>query len=197
MIGIIDYGTSNLKSVENALYNLNAEFIVCNDFKSIDNCSRLILPGVGDAGYAMSKINELDLGQIIKELNKPKLGICLGMQILCNYSQESDTKCLGIFNNNVKSFNSLNNNGLKVPHIGWNTLTELKSQLFKNVSIDSYVYFVHSYFADITEHTIAKTFYGGTFSSALNKDNFYGCQFHPEKSGDIGEQIIKNFLEII
>lgn len=191
MIGIIDYGTGNIKSVGNALARLGAEYIVTSQASIIEGCDRVILPGVGSAGMAMENLKRSGLDKIIPVLTQPVLGICLGMQLLCAHSEEDDTECLGIFKNRVQKFPEI---GKKIPHIGWNTIGSLKGSLYTNVKQESFVYFVHSYFARVDEKTIAASEYGIMFSASLNEKNFFGCQFHPEKSGDIGEKILHNFL---
>ena len=191
MIGIIDYGTGNIKSVGNALARLGAEYIVTSQASIIEGCDRVILPGVGSAGMAMENLKRSGLDKIIPVLTQPVLGICLGMQLLCAHSEEDDTECLGIFKNRVQKFPEI---GKKIPHIGWNTIGSLKGSLYTNVKQESFVYFVHSYFAETNQMTIATSEYGIRFSASLNEKNFFGCQFHPEKSGDIGEKILHNFL---
>lgn len=191
MIGIIDYGTGNIKSVGNALARLGTEYIVTSQISIIKECDRIILPGVGSAGMAMENLKRSGLDKIIPALTQPVLGICLGMQLLCAHSEEDDTECLGIFKNRVQKFPEI---GKKIPHIGWNTIGSLKGSLYTNVKQESFVYFVHSYFAGVDEKTIAASEYGIRFSASLNEKNFFGCQFHPEKSGDIGEKILHNFL---
>ncbi|MBE6225708.1 MAG: imidazole glycerol phosphate synthase subunit HisH [Bacteroidales bacterium] len=191
MIGIIDYGTGNIKSVGNALARLGAEYIVTSQASIIEGCDRVILPGVGSAGMAMENLKRSGLDKIIPALTQPVLGICLGMQLLCAHSEEDDTECLGIFKNRVQKFPEI---GKKIPHIGWNTIGCLKGNLYSNIEQESFVYFVHSYFAGVDEKTIAASEYGIRFSASLNEKNFFGCQFHPEKSGDIGDKILHNFL---
>ena len=191
MIGIIDYGTGNIKSVGNALARLGTEYIVTSQISIIKECDRIILPGVGSAGMAMENLKRSGLDKIIPTLTQPVLGICLGMQLLCTHSEEDDTECLGIFKNRVQKFPEI---GKKIPHIGWNTIGSLKGNLYSNIEQESFVYFVHSYFAETNQMTIATSEYGIRFSASLNEKNFFGCQFHPEKSGDIGEKILHNFL---
>ena len=153
---------------------------------------KIIFPGVGEARTAMNYLKEKNLDRIIPELKQPVLGICLGLQLMCQHSEESNTDCMGIFPLKVKKFPALD----KVPHIGWNTITKLKTELFKGCDENSFMYYVHSYFAETGENTIAETNYIQPFSAALNKKNFYAVQFHPEKSSSIGEQILKNFLAV-
>ncbi len=198
MTGIIDYDAGNIRSVENALKRLGADYVLTSDIGELASCDRLLLPGVGEAGWAMAKLRERGLADFIRHTDLPLLGICLGMQLLCSWSEEGNTGCLGIFSNKIRHFRTFLPAGerLKVPQVGWNSIDSLKSDLFSGVAEGSYVYFVHSYFADLNENTVASTEYGIRFSSALGKDNFMGCQFHPEKSGDVGEKIIANFLKI-
>ncbi len=198
MTGIIDYEAGNIRSVENALKRLGADYVLSPDPAVLSECDRLLLPGVGEAGWAMARLRERNLADFIRETGKPLLGICLGMQLLCEWSEEGDVECLGIFRNKVRHFRHALPSGLrlKVPQVGWNDISSLKSKLFDGVQDGAYVYFVHSYFADLGEDTAAVTEYGISFSSALSRGNFMGCQFHPEKSGDAGERIIANFLNL-
>ena len=193
MIAIVDYSTGNLCSVENALGRLGAEYVVTSDEKVIMSADRVLLPGVGEAAGAMARLRERGLDSVIKTLTQPVLGICIGVQLMCRHSAEGDTECMGIFGNDVLKFD---NNTVKVPHIGWNTIGSLKTRLFEGIDEGSYVYYVHSYAPTVSEETIAVTDYGVEFSGALNRDNFYGTQFHPEKSGGVGEAILKNFLKL-
>ncbi len=192
MIAIIDYNAGNISSVQNALSRLGYESIITRDKEQILTADKVILPGVGEASTAMSYLKEYGLDSFIKELKQPFLGICLGMQLMCNYSEEGNTDCLGIFNSDVKLFPPQE----KVPHIGWNSLYELKGDLFKNMNAPEDVYFVHSFYAELCEETSAECNYIFPFSAALEKDNFYATQFHPEKSASVGEQILKNFLTL-
>lgn len=197
MITIVDYGVGNLRSVENALHRLGAEYSLSSDPSKIAISDKILLPGVGNAAEAMTNLRDRNLIQQIREFRKPLLGICIGMQVLCRHSEEGDTECIGLFDTDVKRFSSNGDFGLlKVPHMGWNRISNLSSKLFKNVDEGSYLYFVHSYRPEVCRDTIATTEYGGLFSSALKYENFYGTQFHPEKSGDIGELILKNFLAL-
>ncbi len=193
MIAIIDYSTGNLCSVKNALKRLGASFEVTSDHGAIRAASHVILPGVGEAGGAMARLRERGLVEVIRSLNQPVLGICIGVQLMCRSSEEGDTECMGIFDSQVKKFTDPK---LKVPHIGWNTVSGLSTPLFKGIAEGTYVYYVHSYAPTLGPQTVAVTDYGIDFSGALNRDNFYGTQFHPEKSGDVGEQILKNFLNL-
>lgn len=192
-IVIIKYNAGNVYSVSSALKRLGYEAIVTSDLNKIESADKIIFPGVGEASSAMKYLYETGLNKIIPKLKQPFLGVCLGLQLLCKYSEENDTECLGIFDEKVKLFPP----EMKVPHMGWNSISTCDNKLFNNIHKNSYVYFVHSYFADLSEYTIAKTNYILPFSSALKKDNFYAVQFHPEKSGVIGEQILNNFIELI
>lgn len=194
MIAIIDYKMGNLRSVENALRRLGAEFTVTADAATIASADRVILPGVGNAARAMDNLRAAGLPDVIRSLRRPVLGICVGLQVMCRDSEEGDTPCLGIFDSHVRRFSTAD--GLKVPHVGWNQIGNLESKLLRSLKGGSYVYYVHSYRADLCPDTIATTNYGGLFSAALKYENFYGTQFHPEKSGDVGEQILRNFLNL-
>lgn len=194
MVAIIDYKCGNLQSVKNALERLGAEYVVTASEEVIRKADRVILPGVGSAATAMESLLQTGLCDTIRSLRRPVLGICVGMQIMCRWSEEGNTECLGIFDSKVKKF--IPDEGLKVPHMGWNKISNLESKLFKYLAGGSYVYYVHSYYPELCPDTIATTVHGKMFSGALKYENFYGTQFHPEKSGDIGEQIIKNFLAL-
>ncbi|MFK5878427.1 MAG: imidazole glycerol phosphate synthase subunit HisH [Flavobacteriaceae bacterium] len=191
-IVIIDYGAGNVRSVQFALERLGYSAICSNDAEVIKSADKVIFPGVGEAQSAMAEIREFGLDKVIPKLKQPVLGICLGMQLMCKYSEENDTECLNIFPVDVLKFDEQN----KVPQIGWNVINHLKGDLFKNVNADSYVYYVHSYYVPKNEFAIALTNYGIQYAGAIQKDNFYACQFHPEKSSAIGEQILKNFIEL-
>ena len=194
MIAIIDYKMGNLRSVENALHRLGAEFEVTADADKIVRTDRVLLPGVGNAAEAMHNLRQAGLPEVIKSLRRPVLGICVGMQVMCRHSDEGDAECMGIFDARVKRFTPTPTE--KVPHVGWNQIGNLEKKLFTDIKSGSFVYFVHSYYAELCPDTIATTRHGLLFSSALKYENFYGTQFHPEKSGDTGEQIIKNFLQL-
>ena len=195
-IAIIKYNAGNIQSVLIALERIGFKAIVTDDAATIRSADKVIFPGVGEASTAMNYLRERELDKLIVSLQQPVLGICLGMQLLCDHSTENDTACLGIFDKvQVKQFAPENKN-LKVPQIGWNSITSLKTNLFKDIQEKSYCYFVHGYYADISPYTIATTNYVKPYSSALKKNNFYGVQFHPEKSGATGEQILKNFLSL-
>jgi glutamine amidotransferase len=192
---IIQYNAGNIQSVLYALERLGTSAIVTDNIEAIQAADKVIFPGVGEASTAMEYLKQRNLDVVIKNLQQPVLGICLGMQLMCTSSEENNTTCLGIFEENVRQFKTADPI-IKVPQIGWNTITNLKTNLFNQVPENSYAYFVHGYYAAIGAHTIATTNYIQPYSSALNKRNFYGVQFHPEKSAKVGEQIIKNFLEL-
>lgn len=194
---LIKYNAGNIQSVLNALERLSVNAEVTDDAEKIRSADKVIFPGVGEASSAMRSLKENNLDQIIKELKQPVLGICVGMQLLCKHSEENDTECLGIVPVHVKRFqNSPLGVGGKVPQVGWNTIYDLQSPLFKNIPDKSYIYNVHSYYAEDSQYTIAKCDYGIDYAAAIKKDNFYGVQFHTEKSAEIGDKIIKNFLEL-
>lgn len=195
-IVIIKYNAGNIRSVLFALERLGYTGAVTDDPEKIRQASHVIFPGVGAANSAMPYLIERGLDDVIRSLKQPFLGICLGMQLMCRHSEENDTKCLGLFDISVKKFPESNEGGqaLKIPHMGWNNLEELKSPIFAGLGKNEYCYFVHSFYAEISDYTIATTQYGLPFSSALHRDNFYGVQFHPEKSADVGEVILRNFL---
>jgi len=212
---IIKYNAGNIQSVLYALNRIGISAIVTDDKETIAAADKIIFPGVGEASTAMSYLKERQLDTFIKELKQPVLGICLGMQLMCSYSEENNTDCLGIFDEKVKRFSNNISDGenrlytsplslgegqgerlLKVPQMGWNNIYDLKTPLFNNIKEDSFCYFVHSYYASVGKDTIATTDYILPYSSALNKDNFYGVQFHPEKSADIGETILHNFIKL-
>jgi len=194
---IIKYNAGNIRSVLYALERIGKEAIVTDDHEQIKKAGKVIFPGVGEASSAMRYLKERGLDKVIKNLTQPVLGICLGLQLMCKYSEENDTECLGIFDEEVKRYpQSASGEGYKIPQIGWNTIYNLKTDLFKGVAENSYCYFVHGYYASIGEHTIGITDYIMPYSSALKKNNFYGVQFHPEKSAAVGEQILKNFLNL-
>ncbi len=192
MIAIIKYNAGNVSSVQNALRSLGCDSIITNDISTLKKADKIIFPGVGAASSAMNYLREKSLVEAIRGITKPFLGICLGQQLMCKYSEEGDTKCLGIFDTVVKLFPPKN----KVPHIGWNNFENIKGSLFKQVLPTDDVYFVHSYYTEICQHTIASCNYINPFSAALNKDNFFATQFHPEKSSLVGKQILKNFIEL-
>jgi len=194
-IAIIKYNAGNIQSVLYALERIGHTATVTDNADEIRNADKVIFPGVGEASTAMNYLKDRNLDKLICSLTQPVLGICLGMQLMCKYSEENDTECLGIFDEYVKKF-KVESLKLKVPQIGWNSIYDLKTDLFKNVTEDSYCYFVHGYYASSGEHTIATTDYVQPYSSALRKNNFYGVQFHPEKSATAGERILSNFLKL-
>lgn len=194
MIAIVDYKMGNLRSVENALRRLGADFTVTADADVIRRADKVLLPGVGNAAEAMENLRAAGLVEVIRSLRQPVLGICVGMQVMCRHSEEGDVDCLGIFDARVKRFSP--SPQVKVPHMGWNKIGNLETKLFKDLEGGSYVYFVHSYYPELCPDTIATATHGVMFSAALKYENFYGTQFHPEKSGDVGERIIANFLQL-
>ena len=191
-IAIIDYGAGNVQSVLFALERLGFEGIVTNDWNTIKKADKVIFPGVGEASSAMKMLVDSGLDVLIPTLKQPVLGICLGMQLMCKHSEEGNTNGLGIFDVNVVKFS----NDVKVPQMGWNTIYNLNSPLFSGIKEDEFMYLVHSYYAPLSENTIATTNYELEYSTSLQRDNFFGVQFHPEKSGIFGEQILKNFLNL-
>jgi len=192
-IAIIKYNAGNVQSVQYALQRLGITSVVTDDETTIRNASKVIFPGVGHANAAMEYLRERGLDKVILSLQQPVLGICLGLQLMCNYSEEGNTTCMGIFDTPVKLFNSPQ---LKVPQIGWNTIYDYQSVLFNDLPNEAFVYTVHSYYAAVSSNTVAKTDYILPYSAALQKDNFYAVQFHPEKSGKVGETILKNFIDL-
>lgn len=189
---ILDYGVGNIKSIQFAFDRLGVTAVLSNDIELIKAADKIIFPGVGEASSAMNKLKDTGLIDDIKKLKQPVLGICLGMQLMCNKTEEGQTEGLGIFDVTVKRFS----NSVKVPQMGWNTITNLKSRLFDGIPDKEYMYLVHSYYAENNECAIATTDYELPYASALQKNNFYGVQFHPEKSGKSGEIILKNFLKL-
>ena len=195
MIAIIDYDAGNIRSVGNALQRLGAEYELTADPARILAADKVILPGVGNAAEAMASLQERGLCELVKTLRRPVLGICVGMQLMCRDSEEGPTQCLGIFDAHVRRFAEAPD--AKVPHMGWNALGNLDSKLFKGLSGGSFVYFVHSYYPGLCPDTIATCRHGEQlFSAALKYENFYGTQFHPEKSGSVGAAILQNFLAL-
>jgi len=192
---IIKYNAGNIQSVLYALERIGVSALVTDALEEIQTADKVIFPGVGEASSAMQYLKERNLDTLIKNLKQPVLGICLGMQLMCTHSTENNTNCLGIFEEQVKHFETPDPT-IKVPQIGWNTIRTLKTPLFKGIAENSFTYFVHGYYAAKGQHTIATTNYIQEYSSGLQKDNFYGVQFHPEKSAKAGEQIIQNFLSI-
>ncbi len=191
-IVIIDYGAGNIQSIMFAIQRLGYVAVLSHDIEEIKSADKVIFPGVGEASSAMKKLKASGMDTLIPQLQQPVLGICLGMQLMCNYSEEGKTKGLGIFDVNVLKFS----NNVKVPQIGWNVVSNLKTNLFDKIQEKEYMYTVHSFYVPICMETIATTDYELLYSSALHKNNFYGVQFHPEKSSSAGEQVLKNFLEL-
>jgi glutamine amidotransferase len=191
-IVIIDYGAGNIQSIIFAIKRLGYEAVLSHDVEEIRNADKVIFPGVGEASSAMEKLRATGLDKLIPKLKQPVLGICLGMQLMCNASEEGNTEGLGIFDLDVVKFS----NAVKVPQIGWNQISDLKSELFIDIPDKSYIYLVHSFYAPIGVETIATSEYDIEYSAALQKDNFYGVQFHPEKSSEVGSGILQNFLNL-
>lgn len=191
-IVIINYGAGNIQSIQFAIERLGYQAVLSNDVEEIKSADKVIFPGVGEASSAMKMLQATGLDTLIPTLTQPVLGICLGMQLMCNHSEEGDTKGLGVFNVDVKRFENI----VKVPQIGWNQINGLASKLFNDVKEGAYMYLVHSYYAPITKETIATTEYGVQYATALQKNNFYGVQFHPEKSSTDGAKILENFLNL-
>jgi len=197
MIAVIDYKMGNLKSVANALGRLGCESVVTSDPEIILKADKVILPGVGNDAEAMENLRRAGLPEVIRSIRRPVLGICVGMQVMCRDSEEGNAQCLGIFDSHVRRFKA--SEDTKVPHMGWNSIGnfDAKSKIFNGLPSGSFVYFVHSYYPILCQDTIATCNYGGLmFSAALRYENFYGTQFHPEKSGDVGEKILANFLAL-
>ncbi len=189
---IIDYGAGNIKSIQFAFKRLGLDVILSNNIDEIKTADKVIFPGVGEASSAMNMLKKSGLDALIPTLKQPVLGICLGMQLMCTSTEEGNTKGLGIFNTKVKRFSSK----VKVPQMGWNTISDLKSELFTGVKEKEFMYLVHSFYAENCDEAIATINYEKEYAAALQKENFYGVQFHPEKSGVVGEQILKNFIEL-
>jgi glutamine amidotransferase len=192
MIAILKYNAGNIKSVQNALKRAGYECLITDDPAELMKADKVIFPGVGEAGSAMQYLRERGLDKTIISLKQPVLGICLGLQLMCRHSEEADTQCLGIFEAEVMLFPPVD----KIPHMGWNNFLTLKGDLYKGITINDDVYYVHSYYADICSSTSATCDYILPFSASLQKDNFYATQFHPEKSAGVGEKILQNFLEL-
>jgi len=192
-ISIIDYGAGNIQSIKFALERMGVQAVLTHEVDEITRADRVIFPGVGEASRAMKKLRDTGLDQLIPTLKQPVLGICLGMQLMCNTSQEGGTKGLSIFDVDVVKFSDK----VKVPQIGWNQITDLSTDLFKDIDEQEYMYLVHSYYAPLCNSTIGCSFYDLKYSTALNRDNFYGVQFHPEKSSEMGQRILSNFLHLI
>lgn len=194
-VAIIKYNAGNIFSVLYALKRIGVDAVVTDDFDTIRSADKVIFPGVGEASSAMAYLQEKRLDNLIKSLTQPVLGICIGLQLMCRHSEEGNVDCMGIFDVDVKKFDNSNVPELKIPHMGWNTLSCKDNALTEGVD-GAYAYFVHSYYAPTCDNTIATCDYITPFSAALHRNNFYATQFHPEKSGDIGERILKNFIEL-
>ena len=192
MIAIVKYSAGNIKSVQNALIRLGYKSIITDDPSELINAEKVIFPGVGEASSAMLYLRERGLDRIIISLKQPVLGICLGLQLMCRFSEEGETKCLGVFDTDVRLFPPVD----KIPHMGWNNCLTMKGDLFKGLTINNDLYYVHSYYAEISTCTVATCDYILPFSAAMQQGNFYATQFHPEKSAETGEKILKNFLEL-
>lgn len=194
-IAVIKYNAGNIRSVDYALKRLGVEAVITADKAVLRAADKIVFPGVGEAETTMNHLRTNGMDKLIKELRQPVLGICLGMQLMCRHSEEGDVDGLGIFNADVKRFVSCRRED-KIPHMGWNAIMQAKSDLFKGFTKEEFVYFVHSFYVPINDYTIAVTDYTLPFSAALHKDNYYATQFHPEKSGSIGERILQNFLNL-
>lgn len=192
-VAVIKYNAGNIRSVDHALKRVGIEAIVTDDHEAILSADRVIFPGVGEAASTMKYLKERELDKLLKSLTSPVLGICLGQQLMCSWSEEGDTECIGIFDQPVRHFPD---SDLKVPHMGWNSLDRVNGALIPADLQGAYVYFVHSYYVPVCENTAAETNYIVPFSAAMQRDNFYATQFHPEKSGDPGELILKQFLQL-
>ncbi len=194
-VAIIKYNAGNVLSVENALLRLGITPVVTDDKELLLSADKVIFPGVGEASTTMTYLRQHGLDRLIVQLKQPVLGICIGMQLMCRHSEEGDVDCLGIFDTQVKRFQPLQAND-KIPQMGWNTLTQMQGPLFKDIAPESYVYYVHSYYAELCAQTIAQSEYLLPYSAALQRDNFYALQFHPEKSSAVGAKILDNFLQL-
>jgi len=194
-VAVIKYNAGNVQSVLYALERLGADAVLTDDLEIISKADKVIFPGQGEASTAMKYLKEKKLDLLIPNLKQPFFGVCLGQQLLCEYSEENDTTCLGVFPVKVKKFIPESYEEFKVPHVGWNNLLELKSPLFEGLDNESYVYYVHSFYCELSEFTIAQTHYIHDFAALMHRDNFYAMQAHPEKSGKVGERILENFLD--
>lgn len=195
-VAIVKYNAGNIYSVVNALRRLGVEPVITDDAERLSSAERVIFPGQGNARMTMAYLHDHHLDDVIRSLRQPVLGICVGQQLLCEHSEEGDVDCIGIFPVDVKRFQPVNHED-KVPAMGWNALHDLSTHLFDDISEGDFVYFVHSYYVPLCKYTIAQTDYINTYSAALRKDNFWATQFHPEKSGKVGEQLLENFLKTL
>ena len=194
-VAIVKYNAGNICSVVNALKRIGIDPVITDHAEELIKADRVLFPGQGEAGSTMAYLREHHLDQLIKELKQPVLGICIGQQLMCRHSEESNTDCLGIFDVDVLKFSPSRHED-KVPHMGWNTLTDVKGDLYKGFAENEFVYFVHSFYVPVNPHTIATTNYIHPFSASMQKDNFYATQVHPEKSGSVGERILQNFIDL-
>ncbi len=194
-VAIVKYNAGNIRSVVNALHRCGVEAVLTDEVETLMSADKVIFPGQGEARTTMTYLRQHRLDEVIRNLRQPVLGICIGMQLLCRHSEEEDTDCLGVFDVDVVKFRPTLHED-KVPQMGWNTIEGMKSDLFKGLSKEEFVYFVHSFYAPLCDDTIATTNYVQPYSSALHRNNFYATQFHPEKSGAVGERIIRNFLDL-
>jgi glutamine amidotransferase len=192
MIAIIDYNAGNIRSVQNALNRMGCDSMITDDVQQIRAADKVILPGVGEASSAMHYLRDKGLDKVIQSLTQPLMGICLGLQLLCDFSEEGDTTCLGVFPTIVRRFPPME----RVPHIGWNDFTKVDGPLLRDTSVEDDVYYVHSYYAEVCDYTTAVCDYILPFSAAIAKDNFMATQFHPEKSAHVGQAILQNFINI-
>ena len=192
-VAILKYNAGNTASVSNALERLGVTPVISDDAEALRSADKVIIPGVGEASTAMAHLRDRGLDAVIRSFSRPVLGVCLGMQLMCAASEENDTECLGIFPYRVRRFTA---NGIKVPHMGWNTISDLRSSLFDGVARNPYLYFVHGYYVEAGELTTATCVYDGSFGAAISLRNFHGVQFHPEKSGAVGQTILENFLNL-
>ncbi|MBO7324390.1 MAG: imidazole glycerol phosphate synthase subunit HisH [Bacteroidales bacterium] len=194
-VAIIKYNAGNVISVENALRRLGVTPVITDDKALLQAADKVIFPGVGEASTTMAYLREHRLDELIVNLKQPVLGICIGMQLMCRHSEEGNVDCLGIFDTDVKRFQAQQKND-KIPQMGWNTVSQMQTPLFEGINPEEYVYYVHSYYAELCRHTIARTEYLLPYSAALHRDNFYAVQFHPEKSSEVGARILNNFLNL-
>ncbi len=194
-VAILKYNAGNVRSVQIALERIGIDAVLTDDHAALLSADRIIFPGVGEASSAMAYLRDRNLDKVLLSCKQPVLGICLGMQLMCAYSEENNTNCLGIFKERVRRFNPTAANE-KIPQMGWNNITDLNSSLFDGIQSGAYCYFVHGYYADKGEHTVAVTSYCGEYSSALQRNQYYGVQFHPEKSAEVGMRILENFLKL-